>query len=73
MEFKGQTRVCWHGLARSNASESGKEGVQCDQVLSLPGSLLVSRSWCHYEGSWCFSRHEATQGWGSWNQVLKRS
>ena len=33
------------------ASESGKEGVQCNQVLSLPGSLLVSRSGCHYEGS----------------------
>ena len=51
VEFKGQARVCRHGLAHSNTSESGKEGVQCNQVLSLPGSLLVSRSGCHYEGS----------------------
>ena len=36
------------------------------------GSLLVTRSWCHYEGIECFSRYEVMQGLGSWNQFWKQ-
>ena len=39
---KGRHACAGVGLAHSDTSESGKEGVWCDQVLSPPGSLLVS-------------------------------
>ena len=35
--------------------------------------LPVTRSWCHYEGVYCFSRYEEMQGLGSWNQFQKMS
>ena len=35
------------------------------------GFLLVRRSWCHHEGTWCFSRYEEMQGLGLWNQFLQ--
>ena len=34
------------------------------------GFLLVTRHWCHHEGSYCFSRYEEVQGLGTWNQFL---
>ena len=47
-------------------------GVQCNQTLTLQ-EVFFTRSWCHHEGIWCFSRYEEMQGLGSWNQFLKIS
>ena len=35
--------------------------------------LLVTRSWCHHEGIYWFSRYEEMQGLGYWNHFLKMS
>ena len=48
---KGRHACARVGLAHSDTSDSRKGGVQCNPVLSLQSLLLVSKSWCHHEGS----------------------
>ena len=50
-----------------------RESLMQSGVYYAEGFLLVTRSWCHHEGIWCFPRYKEMQWLGSWNQFLKTS
>ena len=50
-----------------------RESLMQSSIYYAEGFLLVTRSWCHHEGIWCFPKYEEMQWLGSWNQFLKVS